>query len=115
MHRTVDWYLSKGFDQRTAEYYACGRRRIVSVTPSEDFSLMLTFDNGETRRLDCRSFLQPGTVFAPFMEYSSFSRVYLDDTHSVCWDIDPNVDSEVVWSNKVDICPDSCYMDSIPV
>ena len=115
MQRTVEWYLSKGFDRRTAEYYAGGRRRIVSVSPNEDFSLTLIFDNGEVRRLDCRSFLQQGTVFAPFMEYSNFSRVYLDDTHAVSWDIDPNIDSNQVWSNKVDVCPDTCYMDSIPV
>ena len=115
MQKTVEWYLSKGLDRRTAEYFAKGRRKIVSVVPNEDFSLTLSFDNGEVRRLDCRSFLLPGTVFAPFREYSSFSRVYLDDTHSVCWDIDPDVDSEVVWSNKVDICPDSCYMDSVPL
>lgn len=115
MQRTVEWYLSKGLDRKTAEYYAGGRRRIVSVSPNEDFSLTLIFDNGEVRRLDCRSFLRQGTVFAPFTEYSNFSRVYLDDTHSVCWDVDPSIDSNVVWSNKVDICPDSCYMDSVPV
>ena len=27
---------------------------------------------------------------------------------------DPNVDSEVVWNNKVDLCPDCCYVDSVP-
>ena len=27
----------------------------------------------------------------------------------------PNVDSNEVWENKVDLCPDSCYMDSVPV
>lgn len=31
------------------------------------------------------------------------------------WDIDPDVDSDVVWSNKVDLCPDSCYVDSVPL
>ena len=30
-------------------------------------------------------------------------------------DIDPNVDSDVVWNNKVDLCPDSCYVDSVPI
>ena len=29
--------------------------------------------------------------------------------------VDPDVDSEKVWSNKVDLCPDSCYIDSVPV
>ena len=26
-----------------------------------------------------------------------------------------NVDSEKVWSNKIDICPDSSYLDSVPI
>lgn len=49
------------------------------------------------------------------MDYADFSRVYLDADGSVAWDIDPTVDSEVVWSNKVDLCPDGCYIDSVPM
>lgn len=49
------------------------------------------------------------------MKIESFRRVYVDDTHCVAWDIDPDVDSEQVWSNKVDLCPDSCYLDSVPI
>ncbi len=44
-----------------------------------------------------------------------FKRVYLDEQNAVSWDIDPNVDSNVVWNNKVDLCPDTCYVDSIPL
>ncbi len=54
-----------------------------------------------------------GTVFAPFREWDNFRRVYLDEDHSVCWDIDPNVDSNEVWNNKVDLCPDSCYVEAV--
>lgn len=115
MQRSIQWYLDNGFDQRTAEYFASGRRQITTVHPNEDFTLTLGFDNGEQRRLDCKPFLKAGTVFESFMRYSDFSRVYLDDTHSVCWDVDPATDSNVIWSNKVDICPDTCYMDSVPI
>ncbi len=111
----VESYLAKGFDRRSAEYFATGRRRILSVSAGEDFTLRLVFDNQEVRRLDCKPFLQEGTVFAPFLDPENFRRVYLDDCHCVAWDIDPAVDSEEVWFNKVDLCPDSCYMDSIPV
>ena len=114
MDKSVDYYLSKGFDKATAEYFAKGRRRITAVKPGPDFTLILTFDNGEVRQLDMKPVLLPGTVFAPFAKKENFDRVYLDDTHSVAWDIDPAIDSNVVWSNKVDICPDSCYIDSIP-
>ena len=74
----------------------------------------LTFDNGEVRQYNAMPLLDEGTVFAPFREWKNFSRVYLDENHCVSWDIDPCVDSDRVWSNKVDLCPDSCYLDSIP-
>ena len=46
----VEHCLSKGFDRKAAEYYASGRRKIVSVAPDNDFTLIITFDNGEKRR-----------------------------------------------------------------
>ena len=115
MGQSVEYYLNKGCDRPAAEYFAKGRRRITAVEPGPDLTLILTFDNGEVRKLDVKPMLQPGTVFAPFAKRENFDRVYLDETHCVAWDIDPNVDSRVVWNNKVDLCPDSCYIDSIPV
>lgn len=115
MKKTVDWYLQKGFDQAMAEYFASGRKKIIRVLPNDDFTLTLSFDNGETRLLDVSSMLLPGTVFEFLMDIANFRRVYLDETHAVSWDIDPNVDSNIVWNNKVDLCPDSCYVDSVPI
>ena len=115
MGKSVAYYLSKGYGQKEAEYFAAGRKRIVNVVPQNDFTLLLTFDNGEVRRYDMRPSLQEGTVFAFLREWENFRRVYLDDAHAVAWDIDPNVDSDVVWNNKVDLCPDSCYIYSTPV
>ena len=114
MGYSVDHYLAKGFSRPMAEYFAAGRRKITGVIPNGDFSLTLSFDNGERRRLDMMPMLQPGTVFEPFLDPANFSRVYLDESHCVSWDIDPNVDSNIVWNNKVDLCPDSCYVDSVP-
>lgn len=113
--RKVQNYLNKGLDRKSAEYFASGRKTIVSVVPTDDFSLKLCFNNGEERMLDCKPMLEKGSVFAPFKDLHNFKRVYLDDCRCVSWDIDPNVDSNVVWSNKVDLCPDSCYIDSVPV
>ena len=39
MPKNVEQYLAKGLDQKTAEYYAAGRRRIVAVEPNDDFTL----------------------------------------------------------------------------
>ncbi len=114
MRKSVEYYLSKGYDRKMAEYFASGRKRITKVVPRNDFTLVLSFDNGEIRLYDARPLLQAGTVFAPFREWNNFRRVYLDEDHSVCWDIDPNVDSNEVWNNKVDLCPDRCYVDSVP-
>lgn len=115
MGKSIEYYLSKGFDEKMAAYYVSGRKKIIAVEPNPDFSLTLHFDNGEVRRLDMRTVLQKGTVFEPFMQYDHFKRVYVDDCDCVAWDIDPNVDSNEVWSNKVDLCPDCCYVDSIPL
>lgn len=115
MGKSVDYYLSRGYDQKMAEYFAAGRRRITEVVPNDNFTLTLTFDNGEKRLYNAAPILQTGTVFAPFRELENFRRVYLDESHSVSWDIDPTVDSNVVWNNKVDLCPDSCYVDSVPL
>ena len=113
MGKSVEYYLSKGYDRKMAEYFASGRKRITKVIPRNDFTLLLSFDNGETRLYDAGPLLQAGTVFAPFREWDNFRRVYLDEDHSVCWDIDPNIDSNEVWNNKVDLCPDSCYVETV--
>lgn len=115
MGKSVDYYLSRGCDQKMAEYFAAGRRRITGVVPNDNYTLTLTFDNGEKRLYNAAPLLQAGTVFAPFRELENFRRVYLDESNCVSWDIDPMVDSSVVWSNKVDLCPDSCYADSVPL
>ena len=115
MGKSVDYYLSRGCDQKMAEYFAAGRRRITGVVPNDNYTLTLTFDNGEKRLYNAAPLLQAGTVFAPFRELENFRRVYLDENNCVSWDIDPTVDSSVVWSNKVDLCPDSCYVDSVPL
>ena len=114
MPQTIEYYLSKGFDQKTAKYFAGGRKKIVGVVPNDDFTLTLRFEGGENRLYDMRPLLQKGTVFEPFASLEAFRRVYVDEQHCVAWDIDPAVDSNIVWNNKVDLCPDSCYLDSVP-
>ncbi len=115
MEKSVDYYLSKGFEPKMAEYFASGRRSIVGVVPNDDFTLTISFDNGEQRLYDVKPFLLPDTVFEPFIDINNFRRVYVDDCRCIAWDIDPNVKSDEIWNNKVDLCPDSCYVDSVPL
>ena len=114
MSKDISYYLSKGFEPKMAEYFANGRRTVTDVEANDNFSLLITFDNNERRVYDMKSLLERGTVFEPFMELENFRRVYLDSDNCISWDIDPTVDSSVVWSNKVDICTDTCYIDSVP-
>ncbi len=115
MQKNVEYYLEKGFDRAAAEYFAQGRRQIIHVKPNADFTLTLSFDNGEVRLYDVKPLLKSGTVFEPFSDIQNFRRVYLDDAHCVAWDIDPAVDSEKVWNNKVDLSSDTCYLDSVSI
>lgn len=115
MANTLEFYLSKGFDLKTAEYFVAGRQQIIEVEPNNDFTLIISFNNGEKRLYDMRPLLKKGTVFEPFSKLENFRRVYVDDNHCIAWDIDPNIDSKKVWSNKVDLSPDSCYIDSVSI
>ena len=115
MANTVEYYLSKGFEQKAAEYFASGRKQLIDVIANNDFTLTLTFDNGEKRLFDVAPLLKKGTVFETFAEIENFRRVYIDGQHCIAWDIDPTIDSEKVWNNKVDLCPDGCYINSVPI
>lgn len=115
MAKTVAEYLSLGMDERTARYFAAGRRRIVSARPLPDFQVELVFDNGEVRMLDCGRKLTLGSLFRRLVDVGGFERVFVDLGGNLAWDIDPTVDSSVVWSNRIDFCRDACYLESVPV
>lgn len=114
MPHSVDYYLSKGFDSKMASYFASGRKKITSVKANKDFTLSLIFDNNEKRIFDMKPYLKKDTVFEPFLNFDSFKNVYLDDLNCVCWDKNPDINSNENWNNKVDISGDVCYVDSIP-
>lgn len=115
MPQTIEFYISKGFDRKMAEYFVNGRKTIIAVVPNDDFTLTLSFDNGEQRIYNVLPLLKPNTVFETFRDINAFRRVYIDEDGAVAWDIDPNVDSNIHWMNKVDLCPDTCYVDSVPL
>ena len=112
---TVEFYLQRGFDEDVARYYAQGRRRAVSVVVAAPQKLLIEFDDGEFRLFDMAPLIRPGTVFSFLSDGRAFSRVHLDDTGAIAWDIDPTVDSTEAWTNQIDISPDTCYLDGEPV
>lgn len=115
MQKDLNWYLAHGFDQKAAEYFASGRKKITAVHANDNFTLTLIFDNAEKRLYNVAPLIRDGGIFKPLEKLERFKRAYLDDFNCVCWDIDPTIDSKEVWNNKIDLCPDSCYIDSVPL
>lgn len=63
MANTVEYYLSKGFDHKAAEYFAGGKKKIVGVVANRDFTLTISFDNGEKLAYDMRPLPQKRIPF----------------------------------------------------
>ncbi len=75
--------------------------RVVAVEPSPDYTITLTFDNGEVRRFDTKPYLNIG-IFQELRDKSAFNSVQ------------PFLGS-VQWKNGQDFDPDTLYLDSVPV
>lgn len=76
-------------------------RLVTSVTPTDDYKLLLVFDNGEQRIFDATPLLSR-KVFSPLREKAFFKRVHV-------------ADGTIVWPEDIDYCPDTLYMQSVPL
>ena len=104
MPNTVDFYLSKGFDRPMAEYFARGRKRLAAVEPHPDYTMTVTFRNGEKRLYDMRPWIESekyGRVYAPLKDIDFFMRAY--------------VDGSAAWSDEIDIAPEELYDNGVPI
>jgi len=72
--------------------------RIKDVQPTDDYKLILTFTNGETKIFDVTPYLDKG-FFKQLKDKSYFKSVK------------PFMDS-IQWQNGQDFCPDMLYLDS---
>lgn len=97
-------------EPRVKEYFR-NPRKIVAVEPLENYRLRLTFDNGEIKCYSMSDKLQG--VFSVLQNQEKFQKVFLDEFGNVAWDIDDTVDSSVHWNNRIDLCKDALYMDSV--
>lgn len=94
------------------EYFDNGRRKIKEITANENYTLTLIFDNEEVRIYDMKDKMKG--VLSILQDISKFKECFIDESGNVAWDIDNNVDSNMVWSNRIDLCTDSLYIYSTP-
>jgi len=75
--------------------------RVQAVKPNPDYTITLVFTNGEVRRFDVKPYLNKG-IFQELKDKGVFNSVR------------PLLGS-VQWQNGQDFCPDTLYLESIPV
>ena len=97
---------------KVKKYLNSGRKKIINVSPDKNFTLNVTFDNEETRTYDMSDKLTG--VFEILKDRSKFNNVFLDEFGNIAWNRDINIDSSKIWNNRIDLCSDSVYMDSVP-
>jgi hypothetical protein len=74
--------------------------RVTAVEPQADYTVRLTFANGEVRVFDVKPLLDTG-IFRELRDRSVFNSVR------------PFLGS-IQWSNEADLCPDMLYEQSVP-
>lgn len=74
--------------------------RPTSVTPLPDYRLLITFQNGERRVFDAKPLLH-SPLYAALQNKAFFQTAQAD---GMC----------VFWNDEIDLCPDTCYLDSTP-
>ncbi len=99
-------------DNKVKEYFK-NPRKIKGLTALENYTLLITFDNGEIKTFDMSNELTG--VFAVLKNKDKFTQAFLNDVGNVAWNIDDTVDSTTHWNNQIDLCKDMLYMESSPL
>ncbi len=75
--------------------------RPMAVEAAGDYSLKVTFNNGEIRRFDVR----------PYLAYPAFEVLKASSLFAQA----RVAHNTVVWNEEVDIAPESLYLESTPI
>lgn len=75
--------------------------KIIAVVPGSGHSLLVTFSNGETRRVDFSALIAGGGVWAALADPGLFAQVEIDEYQR-----------GVEWPNGADSCADAMYARS---
>ena len=76
-------------------------KTIIAVTPNDDFSLDLKFDDGSVKRFDARPYLDH-EVFRELKDLNYFKQVSL-------------AFGTVQWPHEQDISPETLYLESVEI
>ena len=71
---------------------------VIKVKCENDFMLKLTFDDGKSGVLDCRSLVAKGGVFSRLQDPVMFRQVSINKELGV-----------VTWGDEIDIAPETAY------
>jgi hypothetical protein len=77
---------------------------ITKAIPQEDFTLILLFESGVLRILDMKSHIQGEGIWGKLRDCEVFSKVRVEEDFG-----------GLVWTEELDYCPDSAFMDSKPL
>lgn len=99
-------------DEKIKSYFN-NPRRIKAVKAIENYTLLLTFDNGENKKYCMKNELSG--IFTVLKDKEKFNSVFIDEVGNIAWNIDETIDSNIHWNNRIDLCKDMLYMESIPV
>ena len=97
-------------EERVKKYFE-NPRKIISVKPTANYTLLITFDNGEIKKYEMVNELYG--IFVVLKDIKKFESVFIDEVGNVAWDIDENVDSSIHWQNRIDLCKDMLYLESV--
>ena len=75
--------------------------RLTDVTATDNYRLMIRFNNGERRVYDFALNLSH-PFYAPLLDLDAFQKVNI-------------IDGEIVWASGQDFCPHTLYEQSVPV
>ena len=74
------------------------RPKAIDVKPLKNYMLELTFDNGETKKLDVKPYMK-FKMFKELQDEKEFKKVKIAGL-------------SIEWENGADICPDELYNKS---
>ena len=77
---------------------------ITKVIPQKDFTLILLFSLGETAILDMNPCINGEGIWGQLRDWELFSKVQVQEDFG-----------GLVWTDELDYCPDSAFMDSEPL